>query len=167
MSLPRQLPSAQPDPDLAARFESPPGGVPREVRRQAEFFLFFARTVFPLLETFRERLERLYCPDNGRPAWDPVRLLSVLILQFVLRLGDRQAAEAVQYDLRWRLALHLGAQEPTFHPSLLVVFRDRLVESRQESLAFEAVLGFLVEQGWIPRRSRQRLDSTHVWGLLR
>jgi len=166
MSLPRQSPSAQPEPELAARFESPPG-IPREIRRQAEFFLFFARTIFPLLETFRERLERLYCPDNGRPAWDPVRLLGVLILQFVLRLGDRQAAEAVQYDLRWRLALHLREPESTFHPSLLVVFRDRLVDSHQESLAFEAILGFLVEQGWIPRRSRQRLDSTHVWGLLR
>ncbi len=165
MSLPRPAP-AQPQPELAARFESPPG-VPREVRRQAEFFVFFARTIFPLLETFRERLERLYCPDNGRPAWDPVRLLGVLILQFVLRLGDRQAAEAVQYDLRWRLALHLREEEPTFDPSLLVVFRDRLLESGQENLAFEAVLDFLVEQGWVPRRARQRLDSTHVWGLLR
>jgi len=41
------------------------------------------------------------------------------------------------------------------------------LESGQESLAFEAVLDFLVEQGWVPRRSRQRLDSPHVWGLLR
>jgi len=131
VSLPRPAP-AQPQPELAARFESPPG-VPREVRRQAEFFVFFARTIFPLLETFRERLERLYCPDNGRPAWDPVRLLGVLILQFVLRLGDRQAAEAVQYDLRWRLALHLREEEPTFDPSLLVVFRDRLLESGRQN----------------------------------
>ena len=168
MSLPRQLPSAQPDPDLAARFESPPGGVPREVRRQAEFFVFFARTIFPLLETFRERLERLYCPDNGRPAWDPVRLLGVLILQFVLRLGDRQAAEAVQYDLRWRLALHLRAAGTDLStPLCWSSFGTGCWKAGQESLAFEAVLDFLVEQGWVPRRSRQRLDSTHVWGLLR
>jgi len=91
----------------------------------------------------------------------------VLILQFVLRVGDAEAAVAVQYDQRWRLALHLGEDEATFHPTVLVVFRERIVESGQQSLAFEAVLDFLVKQGWIPKRSRQRLDSTHVWGLLR
>jgi len=93
-------------------------------------------------------------------------LLGVLVLQFVLRVADRQAAELVQYDQRWRLALHLRAQEATFDPSLLVVFRNRLVEGAQEGLAFAAVLDYLVEQGWVPKRSRQRLDSTHVRGLL-
>jgi hypothetical protein len=49
---------------------------------------------------------------------------------------------------------------------LLVVFRNRLVEGAQECLAFAAVLDYLVEHGWVPKRSRQRLDSTHVRGLL-
>jgi len=40
------------------------------------------------------------------------------------------------------------------------------VKGAQEGLAFEAVLDYLVEQGWVPKRSRQRLDSTHVRGLL-
>jgi transposase len=165
MSLPRPGPAAEPDPELLARFESP-DGIPVAVRRQAEFFVFFARTIFPMLEGYRARLAPLYCPRLGRPAWDPVRLLGVLILQYVLRSADRQAAEAVQYDLRWRLALHLQSHEATFDPSLLVVFRNRLLESGEESLAFAAVLDYLVEQGWVPRRCRQRLDSTHVWGLL-
>ena len=166
MSLPRQLPPAEPEPALLALFD-PADHIPLAVRRQAAFFGFFARTIFPLLETYRERLSPLYCPDNGRPAWDPVRLLGVLILQFVLRAGDQQAAESVQYDLRWRLALHLNANDATFDPSLLVGFRNRLLGSGQESLAFTAVLDYLVDQGWVPKRSRQRLDSTHVWGLLR
>ena len=166
MSLPRDLPPAESEPELLAIFEQA-DRVPVAVRRQAAFFVFFARTLFPLLERYRTRLEPLYCPDNGRPAWEPVRLLGVLILQFVLRVADRQAAEAVQYDLRWRLALHLRAGEAAFDPSLLVTFRERLVNSAEESLAFEAVLDYLLEQGWVPKRSRQRLDSTHVRGLLR
>jgi len=166
MSLPRHLPPVEPDPELLALFEQP-DRVPLAVRRQSDFPVFFARRIFPLLENYRARLEPLYCPDNGRPAWDPVRLLGVLILQFVLRTPDRQAAEAVQYDCRWRLALHLRKGEATFDPSLLVTFRNRLLDSGEESLAFEAVLDYLVEQGWVPKRSRQRLDSTHVWGLLR
>jgi transposase len=165
MSLPRRRPAAAADAELVALFQQPER-IPQAVRRQAEFFLFFARTVFPMLEKYRDRLAALYSADLGRPAWDPVRLLGVLILQFVLRLPDRQAAEAAQYDQRWRLALRLTPAESTFDPSLLVYFRNRLVNGGQESLAFAAVLDHLVEQGWIPRRSRQRLDSTHVWGLL-
>jgi transposase len=159
------LPPAEPDPGLLALFESS-DRIPAAVRRQAEFFVFFALMIFPMLESYRARLAPLYCPHNGRPAWDPVRLLGVLILQFVLRVPDRQAAEAVQYDQRWRLALHLPPAEATFDPSLLVIFRNRLLESGEEKLAFAAVLDYLVQQGWVPKRCRQRLDSTHVWGLL-
>lgn len=166
MSLPRQLPPVEPDPKLLALFERE-DRIPVAVRRQATFFIFFARTIFPLLESYRDRLAAAYCRDNGRPAWDPVRLLGVMIMQFVFRVGDRQAAENVQYDQRWRLALHLGEHDMAFEPSVLVVFRNRLLESGQEALAFEAVLDYLVEHGWVPKRSRQRLDSTHVWGLLR
>jgi transposase len=166
VSLPQRLPPAQPQPELLALFASF-DRLPAAVRRQAAFFVFFARTIFPLLEGYRGRLAVLYCANLGRPAWDPVRLLGVLILQYVLRVPDRQAAEAVQYDQRWRLALHLQSSEATFDPSLLVVFRNRLLESGEEKLAFAAVLDYLVEQGWVPKRSRQRLDSTHVWGLLR
>jgi len=165
MSLPRRLPPAEPDPDLLALFDQL-DRIPRAVRRQAEFFGFFARTVFPLLESYRGRLAAVYTVDNGRPAWDPVRLLGVLVLQFVLRVADRPAAELAQYDWRWRLALHMRPEEVAFDPSLLVVFRNRLVEGAQEGLAFAAVLDYLVEQGWVPKRSRQRLDSTHVRGLL-
>lgn len=165
MSLPRRLPSAEPEPELLALFEQPER-IPRAVRRQAQFFVFFAHTIFPLLERYRDRLATVYCANNGRPAWDPVRLLGVLVLQFVLRVTDRQAAEAVQYDQRWRLALHMDKQDAAFDPSLLVVFRGRLVNGKTEALAFEAVLDYLVEQGWVPKRSRQRLDSTHVCGLL-
>ena len=165
MSLPRQSPPARPHEPLLAFF-NPSNHMPRAIRRQSEFFVFFAHTIFPLLERYRERLDAAYCSTNGRPAWDPVRLLAVLILQFVLRVPDRQAAESVQYDLRWRLALHMDLHEQTFDPTVLVVFRNRLIQGAMAELAFEAVLDHLVEQGWIPRRSRQRLDSTHVRGLL-
>jgi hypothetical protein len=95
MSLPRHLPPAAPDQDLLALFDQPER-IPRAVRRQADFFVFFAGTVFPLLERYRERLAAVYTPDNGRPAWDPVRLLGVLVLQFVLRVcGVRAGAEVV------------------------------------------------------------------------
>jgi hypothetical protein len=72
----------------------------------------------------------------------------------------------MQYDLRWRLALHLQPGEVACDPSLLSVFRDRLLAAGKERLAFEAVLELLVAEGWVARRSKQRLDSTHICGLL-
>ena len=165
MALPRSLPSSQPDPGLAVFCDSS-GSVPRAIRQGAEFFEFFAGEVFSMLEACRPRLARMYDSALGRPAWDPVRLLAVTILQFVTRLPDRQAAEAVQYDLRWRRALHLPLDQASFDPSLPVIFRGRLLEHGEPRLAFQAVLDYLVEHGWVPKRSRQRLDSTHVWGLL-
>jgi transposase len=165
VSLPRRRPPAEPEPELVDLFENP-DGVPLAVQRQADFFVFFSREAFPVLEAQRGRLAALYCPGKGRPAWDPVRLLGAVILQCVLRMTDRLVAEAVQFDVRWRLALRMRRREPTFDPSLLVVFRGRLVAGNAERLAFGAVLDYLVEKGWVARRSRQRLDSTHVWGAV-
>lgn len=164
MSLPT-LADPGPDPALLTQFAAP-AGVPKAVHRRAEFFVFFAETVFPRLAQYRPVLAPFYHPQDGRPALEPVRLLGVLILQFVERLPDRQAAEAMQYDLRWRLALHLQAGEAACDPSLLSVFRDRLLVGGQARLAFAAVLELLVAEGWVARRSKQRLDSTHVCGLL-
>ena len=164
MSLPT-LTDAGPDPLLLARFKVP-AGVPKAVQKRAEFFVFFAEKVFPLLVTYRSKLIPTYHASTGRPALEPVRLLGVLMLQFVERLPDRQAVEAMHYDLRWRLALHLRTDEAACDPSLLSVFRDRLLNGGHERLAFEAVLALLIAEGWVPLRSKQRLDSTHICGLL-
>jgi len=165
MSLHRPIPRMEPDPKLLAFVTEHPD-IPTVVRQRAAFFVFFTQTIYPLLEEQRPILDRLYCATNGRPAVDPVGLLGALLLQFVERLPDRQAAEAVCFDLRWRLALHLQEDEGGFDPSLLPRFRERLLAGGKERVAFDAVLELLVSQGWVPRRSRQRLDSTHVCGLL-
>jgi transposase len=165
MSLHRSTPRMEPDPRLLAFVNERPD-VPAAVRERAVFFVFFAQTIYPKLEEQRLALDALYCPTNGRPADDPVCLLGVLLLQFVERLPDRQAAEAVCYDTRWRLALHLSENDGGFDPSLLPRFRQRLLTGQRERIAFDAILDLLVDHGWLPRRSRQRLDSTHVCGLL-
>lgn len=163
MSLPARF-DGELAPALTAPFAA--AGVPKAVRQRAEFFVFFAETVYPQLEQYRPTLARLYHRADGRPAREPVQLLAVLILQIVERLPDRQAAEAMQYDARWRLALHLPPDAAACDPSLLSVFRDRLLAGGQQRLAFEAVLDLLVAEGWLPKRSKPRLDSTQVCGLL-
>lgn len=132
----------------------------------AERFSFFAEHILPELRKRRPELEKMYCAGNGRPAEEPVRMLAALILQFMERMPDRQAAEACSFDLRWKLALGMEADEPAFHPTSLVKFRERLLAHGLERLGFESVLEQMSSAGYLAKRSRQRLDSTHILGLV-
>jgi transposase len=129
-------------------------------------YRLFARKVWPVLAGTRAELEKCYCTDNGRPGIEPVVLLGVLIFQFLERLPDRQALEMVKYHLGWKLALNLELEQRAFHPTVLVYFRQRLVEHEAAMVAFRAVLGALQEEGLVPKKTRQRLDSTHVVGMV-
>jgi len=132
----------------------------------AERFAFFAERIWPTLMELRPRLAAMYCLHNGRPAEEPVRLLGVLLLQFMERLPDRQAAEAMTFDARWKLALRLAADAVGCHPTSLVTFRNRLLAHGLETLGFDGVLAAMRQAGYLPKKSRQRLDSTHILGLV-
>lgn len=132
----------------------------------AERFVFFAEEIWPRLVELRPELEAMYCLENGRPAEEPVRMAAVSILQFMERLPDRQAAEACTWDHRWKMALHMEIDEPGFHPTTLVKFRNRLIEHGMERIGFDAVLNAMREAGYLPKKTRQRLDSSHVIGLV-
>ncbi|RPJ51170.1 MAG: IS1182 family transposase [Acidobacteria bacterium] len=151
--------------------------LPRE-RRQASFYsvnfvadgLFepgspyrvFREEVLPALRHARPKLEVLYCPENGRPALDPVLMAGVTILQFMEKAPDRKAVEQVKLNLGWKYALDLEWEDTGFHPTSLVVFRDRLLDGEAERIGLDAVLNRLVDKGLVRKRSKQRIDSTHV-----
>jgi transposase len=132
----------------------------------AERFVFFAERIWPALVALRPRLAAMYCHNNGRPAEEPVRMLGVLILQFMERMPDRQAAEVMTYDLRWKIALGLRADATGCHPTSLVKFRNRLLRHGLENLGFDGVLEAMRQAGYLPKKGRQRLDSTHILGLV-
>ena len=165
MSLPQRRPAARLEPRLAARLESPPG-VPREIRRQAEFFVFFARTVFPLLETYRERLRAAVLP--GQRATGVGSGPAAGGADLAVRPACGRPAGGGSGPVRSALAAGpaSGRGQPPSTPRCWPSSATGWWKAAQEGLAFAAVLDYLVEQGWVPKRSRQRLDSTHVRGLL-
>lgn len=137
-----------------------------ELFAENDRYRLFAQKVWPVLAKTRAALEKCYCADNGRPGIEPVLLMGVLVLQFLERLPDRQAVEMVKYHLGWKLALNVELEQKGFHPTVLVYFRQRLVEHDQAGTAFRAVLEALQEEGLLPKKTKQRLDSTHVIGLV-
>jgi hypothetical protein len=140
--------------------------VAAELFADADRYKLFAQRVWPVLAAARPQLEACYTRNNGRAALEPVVLLGVVIFQFLERVPDRQAAELVKYHLGWKLALNLELSAQGFHPTSLVTFRQRLLEHDQAQLAFDVVLAALQKEGLVPKRGRQRLDSTHVLGLV-
>jgi len=133
---------------------------------EGERYRLFAQKIWPVLAGCRPQLEQCYCANNGRAGIEPVVLLGVLIFQFFERVPDRVAAELVKYHLGWKLALHLELDAKGFHATTLVTFRQRLVEHGQAKLAFTAVLDALQSEGLVPKKGKQRLDSTHVLGVV-
>jgi transposase len=126
----------------------------------------FAEKIYPLLVGARPELEKGYCEDNGRPSVEPVGVLGVTLLQFVEKVPDREAVERLRYHLGWKYALNHEMNEPVFDSTVLVRFRGKLLGHEPGRLLFERILEGLQDAGLISRRYKQRLDFTHVLGMI-
>src|SRR3954463_1671709 len=88
-----------------------------------------AGSVFAFLAEHRGRLfpasmfEDLFASGRGRPSLPPELVASVLVLQTLHGFSDREAVEAVTFDLRWKAAVGLAVTEGGFHPSTLTDWR--------------------------------------------
>ena len=123
----------------------------------------------------RDRLDGLWCdedfadwyPRDGRPGLSPAQLATVCVLQFLLGLSDRQAAEAVRCRIDFKYALALELDDPGFHHSVLADFRERLIEGDRADRLLDLALARLKEAGLVRERTTQRTDSTHVLAAVR
>ena len=129
-------------------------------------YRLFAQIVYPAVVQAREQLEKCYSVDNGRVAIEPVLMLGLSLLQYLDGLPDRQAVEMLRYHAGWNFALNRQLGDEVFHPTTLVNFRQRLLEHEQSALGFKTILDALADAGLVSRQSRQRLDSTQMFGLV-
>ena len=127
-------------------------------------YRLFALKIYPVLTQARAQLEGCYCADNGRVALEPVLLLGVSLLQYLEAIPDRQAVELLRYHAGWNFALNRQLGDEVFHPTTLVNFRQRLLDHDLSRLGFETVMEALIAAGLVARQSRQRLDSTQMFG---
>lgn len=129
-------------------------------------YQIFREKVLPALQDMRDELCLLYCLDNGRRGIEPVVMAGVTLLQFMEAVPDRKAIENVRLHLGWKHALNLKINDPGFHPTSLVTFRNRLAEEKDGRLLFDGILQALHAAGLVTRRGKQRLDSTHIIGAV-
>jgi transposase len=123
----------------------------------------------------RDRLDGLWndedfvdwYPRDGRPSLSPAQLATVCVLQFLLGLSDRQAAEAVRCRIDFKYALALELDDPGFHHSVLSDFRERLAVGDRADRLLDLALARLKDAGLVRERTTQRTDSTHVLAAVR
>lgn len=109
-------------------------------------------------------LREMYCPDNGRPSLPPSLMSGVMLLQFYDDVSDAEAVERLQFDLRWKVALHLPLDYAGFDPSSLTYFRQRLIEHGQERYAFDRLVAVGRAAGFIADKVTLLIDGTPAKG---
>ena len=125
-----------------------------------------AGSVFGFLAAHRlalfpaEMFTDLFPSGRGRPSVAPDVVASVLVLQALHGLSDRQAAEAVTFDLRWKAACGLAVTDTSFHATTLTYWRRRLAASTSPNRIFDAVRTVIKQTGVIKGKTRRVLDST-------
>ncbi|WTP28946.1 RICIN domain-containing protein [Streptomyces mirabilis] len=94
-------------------------------------------------------------------------MATVCVLQFLLGLSDRQAAEAVRCRIDFKYALALELDDPGFHHSVLSDLRERLAEDDRADRLLDLALVRLKDAGLVRERTTRRTDSTHVLAAVR
>lgn len=112
-----------------------------------------------LFEKWKEEEFADLYSSEGKPGYSPVILAFVSVFQFMERLADRQAAQALRMRLDWKYALHLSLEDAGFDFSVLSEFRDRLMDGKAEKRVFEKLVEEIRSMGLIKERGKQRSDS--------
>jgi len=97
---------------------------------------------------------------SGHPSVPAEVVATVMVLQVLEGLSDREAISALRRDIAWKVACGLRLDDEGFHPTVLVSWRARLRASEQPRRIFEAVRQVVEQTGVLKGRGRRVLDST-------
>src|SRR3954467_2558601 len=75
----------------------------------------------------------------GRPSVPGGGVAAVLVLQALEGRSDREATEALTFDLRWKAACGWPVAAAGFHPTVLTYWRRRLARSTRPDRIFDVV----------------------------
>lgn len=71
-----------------------------------------------------------------------------------------QAADALKFDIRWKVACGRSLAQVSFYPSTLVYWRRRIAASDRPDRVFDAVAEVIAQTGISRGRRKRCVDST-------
>ena len=123
-------------------------------------------SVYSFLAEHRRRLfpdamfADLFPSSRGRPSVPGEAIATVMVLQSLEGLSDRDAVDALRTDLKWKVACGVSLVDEGFHPTVLTLWRNRLRASDAPERIFDAVRAVVADTGVLANRTRRALDST-------
>jgi IS5 family transposase len=107
-----------------------------------------------------ELFEDLFPSTRGRPSIPADVMGSVMVLQALEGLSDRETARALRDRISWKVACGLALDDEGFDYSVLTYWRTRLRTSSRPERIFDAVREVVAATGLLKGRTRRALDST-------
>ena len=102
----------------------------------------------------------LFPVRRGRPSVPADVVATVMVLQALEGLSDRDALRALVTDIRWKVAAGLALDDEGFHPTVLTLWRNKLRASKAPERIFDAVRDVVAETGVLAGKTRRAVDST-------
>ena len=87
-------------------------------------------------------------------------MASAMVLKALEGLSDRQAADALRCNIRWKVATGLPLDHPGLHFTVFTYWRTRMAASGRPERIKEAVAEVISATGVLAGRRRRALDST-------
>ena len=107
-----------------------------------------------------EMFADLFPSGRGRPSVPADVVATVMVLQSLEGLSDRDAAAALRTNIAWKVATGLALDDAGIHYSVLTYWRSRLRDSQAPERVFDAVRAVIDQTGVLAGRRRRALDST-------
>jgi IS5 family transposase len=107
-----------------------------------------------------EMFADLFPTGRGRPSVPADVIATIMVLQSLEGLSDREAMRRLEMDISWKAACGLSLTDTAFHPTVLVLWRNKLRASDDPQRIFDAVRKVIALSGAIAGKHRRALDST-------
>jgi IS5 family transposase len=102
----------------------------------------------------------LFASGRGRPSVPADVIATVMVLQALDGLSDRDAIRELRTNIAWKVATGLSLADEGFHPTVLTLWRNKLRASEAPERIFDAVRAVIDATGVIAGKTRRVLDST-------
>src|SRR6266852_2031744 len=102
----------------------------------------------------------LFPSGRGRPSIPADVIATVMVLQALEGLSDRDAARSLRDRISWKVACGLALDDAGFDYSVLTYWRTRLRASERPERIFDAVRSVIDATGVLKGKTRRALDST-------
>ncbi|MDA3032312.1 MAG: IS1182 family transposase [Actinomycetota bacterium] len=102
----------------------------------------------------------LFGSGRGRPSVPADVIATVMVLQALEGLSDRDAVGQLRMNIGWKVAAGRPLHDEGFHPTVLTLWRNKLRASDRPQRIFDAVRDVIDATNVLAGKTRRALDST-------